>query len=154
MTTLITAEEIAGALSVNLTDDQHAKLDVLIKLAEEEITLAFARRGRSFQSELAASAWLELAARRAIREMVAAAVIIGPNAGVRSVSSTTGPQSDSITYADVDSVSFGGVALTDKLLELLGLAGVKPRGRFPRPTRWPEEVHHARNTRGGWPPGP
>ena len=139
MTTLITAEEIAGALPIDLTEEQRAKLDAQIELAEEEIALAFARRGRSFQNELAASEWLEMAARRAVREMVSAAVIIGPNAGVRSVSSTTGPQSDSITYADVDAVSFGGVALTDKLLELLGLAGVRPRGRFPRPARWPEE---------------
>lgn len=154
MTTLITAQEIAGALPIDLTEDQHAKLGVLIELAEEEITLAFARRGRNFQNEVAGSEWLELAARRAVREMVAAAVIVGPNAGVRSVSSTTGPQSDSITYANVDSVSFGGVALTDKLLELLGLAGVKPRGRFPRPARWPEEVHHARNTHRGWQAGP
>ena len=83
-----------------------------------------------------------MAARRAIREMVAAAVIIGPNAGVRSVSSTTGPQSDSITYADVGAVSFGGVSLTDQLLELLGLLGGRPRGNFPRPLRWPEEVVH------------
>lgn len=149
MTTLITAEEIAGALPVDLTEEQRAKLDAQIELAEEEIALAFARRGRSFQNELAASEWLEMAARRAVREMVSAAVIIGPNAGVRSVSSTTGPQSDSITYADVGAVSFGGVALTDKLLELLGLAGVRPRGRFPRPSRWPEEgVHRGRNTDG------
>lgn len=147
MTTLITAEEIAGALPVDLTEEQRAKLDAQIELAEEEIALAFARRGRSFQNELAASEWLEMAARRAVREMVSAAVIIGPNAGVRSVSSTTGPQSDSITYADVGAVSFGGVVLTDKLLELLGLAGVRPRGRFPRPARWPEEgVHRGRNT--------
>lgn len=139
MTTLITAEEIAGALPIDLTEDQRAKLDAQIELAEEEIALAFARRGRSFQNELAASEWLEMAARRAVREMVSAAVIIGPNAGVRSVSSTTGPQSDSITYADVDAVSFGGVVLTDKLLELLGLVGVRPRGRFPRPACWPEE---------------
>lgn len=151
MTTLITAEEIAGALPVDLTEEQRAKLDAQIELAEEEIALAFARRGRSFQNELAASEWLEMAARRAVREMVSAAVIIGPNAGVRSVSSTTGPQSDSITYADVGAVSFGGVVLTDKLLELLGLAGVRPRGRFPRPVCWPEEgVHRGRNTDGCW----
>lgn len=151
MTTLITAEEIAGALPIDLTEEQRAKLDAQIELAEEEIALAFARRGRSFQNELAASEWLEMAARRAVREMVSAAVIIGPNAGVRSVSSTTGPQSDSITYADVDAVSFGGVALTDKLLELLGLVGVRPCGRFPRPVRWPEvEVSRGRNIDGCW----
>lgn len=143
MATLITADEIAGALPVDLTGEQHAKLAGLIDLAEEEITLAFARRGRNFQHELAASEWLELAARRAIREMVGAAVIIGPNAGVKRVSSTTGPQSDSIEWHDPSVVSFGGVALTDKLLELLGLMGARPRGRFPRPVRWPErEVRH------------
>lgn len=154
MATLVTVEEIAAALPTGLEEDQRERVETLLTLAEEEITLAFARRGRSFQNEVAGSEWLELAARRAIREMVAAAVIVGPNAGVRSVSSTTGPQSDSITYADVDAVSFGGVALTDKLLELLGLAGVKPRGRFPRPARWPEEVHHARNPHRGWQAGP
>lgn len=149
MGTLITADEIAGVLPIDLDPSQLAKVDTLIGLAEEEITLAFARRGRSFQNELAASEWLEMAARRAIREMVSAAVIIGPNVGVRSVSSTTGPQSDSITYADVGAASFGGVALTDALLSMLGLSGGGPRGRFPRPARWPEEgVHRGRNIDG------
>ncbi|MHC2848846.1 Gp19/Gp15/Gp42-like protein [Corynebacterium mucifaciens] len=151
MATLVTVDEIAAVLPTGLEPGQEERVGALIELAEEEIALAFARRGRSFQNELAASEWLEMAARRAVREMVSAAVIIGPNAGVRSVSSTTGPQSDSITYADVDAVSFGGVVLTDKLLELLGLAGVRPRGRFPRPARWPEEgVHRGRNTDGCW----
>ena len=149
MPELITLDEIAAVLPYGLEDDQHDRVQRLIDLAEEEIELAFARRGRDFSAELATTPWLETAARRAIREMVSAAVVIGPNAGVRSVSSTTGPQSDSITYADVDAVSFGGVALTDKLLELLGLAGVRPRGRFPRPARWPEEgVRRGRDTDG------
>lgn len=149
MPELITLDEIAAVLPNGLEDDQHDRVQRLIDLAEEEIELAFARRGRDFSAELATTPWLETAARRAIREMVAAAVVIGPNAGVRSVSSTTGPQSDSITYAHVDAVSFGGVALTDKLLELLGLLGVRPRGNFPCPPRWPEEgVRRARNTNG------
>lgn len=139
MSTLITASEIAAALPVELTVEQQDKLDALIGLAEDEITLAFARRGRSFQAELVGSEWLELAARRAIREMVGAAVIIGPNAGVKRASSTTGPQSDSIEWHDPSVVSFGGVSLTDELLALLGIAAVRPRGKFPRPLRWPEE---------------
>lgn len=151
MATLVTVDEIAAVLPTDLEPGQEERVEALIELAEEEIELAFARRDRDFRAELATTSWLELVARRAVREMVSAAVIIGPNAGVRSVSSTTGPQSDSITYADVDAVSFGGVALTDKLLELLGLVGVRPRGRFPRPARWPEEeVRRGRNIDGCW----
>lgn len=139
MDTLITADEIAGALPVALDPAQMAKVDTLIGLAEEEIELAFARRGRDFRSELVTVPWLELAARRAVREMVGAAVVIGPNVGVKRASSTTGPQSDSVEWHDPKAVSFGGVSLTDDLLALLGLSVGGPRGRFPRPPRWPEE---------------
>lgn len=139
MDTLITADEIAGALSVTLDPAQMAKVETLIGLAEEEIELAFARRGRDFRAELATTSWLGLAARRAVREMVGAAIIIGPNVGVKRASSTTGPQSDSVEWHDPKAVSFGGVSLTDDLLALLGLSGGGPRGRFPRPLRWPEE---------------
>jgi len=136
---LITADEIAGVLPIDLDPAQLAKVDTLIGLAEEEIELAFARRGRDFRAELATTDWLGLAARRAVREMVGAAIIIGPNVGVKRASSTTGPQSDSVEWHDPKAVSFGGVSLTDDLLELLGLSGGGPRGRFPRPVRWPEE---------------
>ena len=135
---LVTVDEIAAVLPTGLEPAQEDRVENLIGLAEEEIELAFARRGRDFRAELVTVPWLESAARRAVREMVSAAVVIGPNAGVRSVSSTTGQESDSITYADVDSVSFGGVRLTDALLELLGLVGVRARGSFPCPPRWPE----------------
>lgn len=143
MEPLITADEIAGVLPVALDPAQMAKVDTLIGLAEEEIELAFARRGRDFRAELVSVPWLELAARRAVREMVGAAIIIGPNVGVKRASSTTGPQSDSVEWHDPKAVSFGGVSLTDDLLALLGLSGGGPRGRFPRPLRWPEEgVRH------------
>lgn len=139
MEPLITADEIAGVLPVALDPAQMAKVKTLIGLAEEEIELAFARRSRDFHAELATTSWLETAARRAVREMVGAAIIIGPNVGVKRASSTTGPQSDSVEWHDPKAVSFGGVSLTDDLLDLLGLLGVRPRGRFPRPLRWPEE---------------
>lgn len=139
MEKLITADEIAGALPVDLTPGQMSKVDTLIGLAEEEIELAFARRGREFRAELATTDWLGLAARRAVREMVGAAIIIGPNVGVKRASSTTGPQSDSVEWHDPKAVPFGGVSLTDDLLALLGLSVGGPRGRFPRPLRWPEE---------------
>ncbi|PLW01162.1 hypothetical protein BRL54_11530, partial [Corynebacterium ulcerans] len=76
-------------------------------------------------------------ARFVVIEMVAAAAIVGGNVGQRSATSTTGPQSDSVTWADVGSVSWAGVLLTDVQRERLGLTG-GPRGCFPDPLRWPE----------------
>ncbi|MGV0327308.1 Gp19/Gp15/Gp42 family protein [Corynebacterium confusum] len=129
---------VAGRLPRDLTEPEKTRLGLLIDDAVELIDVAFARVGRDFSAELESVPWLEPAARRAVLEMVSAAVMVGGNAGVRSLSSTTGPQSDSITYADVESVSWGGVRLTDELLRLLGLLGERPRGRFPSPRRWPE----------------
>ena len=100
--------------------------------------MAFLRAGRDFYAELETVPWLEAAARRVVLEMVSAATLVGTNTGMRSISSTTGPQSDSVTFSDVDSVSWGGVRLTDELLKLLGLWSRGARGRFPRPRRWPE----------------
>ena len=136
---LVTVDEIAAVLPTGLSGDQVERVETLLILAEEEIDLAFARRGRDFRSELLTTPWLETAARRVVREMVSAAVVVGPNAGIKRASSTTGPQSDSVEWHDPRAVSFGGVHLTDELLDMLGLIGVRPRGRFPRPLRWPEE---------------
>lgn len=132
------AEYVAARLPRELSPVEMQRLDVLIEDAVELIELAFMRAGRDFQSEMETSPWLESAARRAVLEMVSAATLVGSHAGVRSLSSTTGPQSDSVTFSDVDSVSWGGVRLTDELLKLLGLWHRGARGRFPRPRRWPE----------------
>lgn len=140
---LVTVDEIAAVLPTGIAPDQEGRAQALVDLAEEEIELAFARRGRDFRAELVTVPWLESAARRAVREMVSAAVVVGPNAGVKRASSTTGPQSDSVEWHDPKAVSFGGVSLTEDLLELLGLLGVRPRGSFPCPPSWPErEVRH------------
>lgn len=134
----IDVEYVADRLPRELTDVEKQRLEVLIDDSVELIQLAFLRAGRDFDSELATSPWLESAARRAVLEMVSAATLVGSHTGVRSLSSTTGPQSDSVTYSDVDSVSWGGVRLTDELLKLLGLWQRGARGRFPLPRRWPE----------------
>lgn len=134
----IDAGFVASRLPRQLSTDEKDRLEVLIQDAVELIDVAFAKAGRSFAAELDSVPWLAPAARRAVLEMVSASVLVGGNAGVRSVSSTTGPQSDSITFSDVDSVSWGGVRLTDDLLRLLGLLGERPRGRFPAPRQWPE----------------
>lgn len=134
----IDVEYVAARLPRELSTAEMKRLEVLIDDAVELINMEFARAGRDFDSELATSPWLESAARRAVLEMVSAATLVGSHTGVRSLSSTTGPQSDSVTYSDVDSVSWGGVRLTDELLKLLGLWQRGARGRFPLPRRWPE----------------
>lgn len=121
-----------------LTPEEDARLVLLAADALSMIRVAFMKQGRDFDAELRSVPWLELEAQRVVRHMVNAAVLVGGNVGVRSVSSTTGQESDSITYADVDAASWGGVRLTEDLLALLGLGRRGARGSFPEPLRWPE----------------
>ena len=140
--TLVTVEDVVARLDPRPGEETHPRIEILIEDAERKIRTAFLKAGRDFDAALIAVPWLRDEAEDVIREMVSAAIIIGPNAGVRSVSSATGSESDSITYADVDSVSFGGIRLTDAQREALGLSsGGLPRGRFPRARRWPEVIH-------------
>ncbi|MGX1598591.1 Gp19/Gp15/Gp42 family protein [Dietzia maris] len=136
----VTAKDIGDRLRLTFDAQDKARVDLLIADAAELVGDEFARAGRDLEREVAAAPWLGNAVRRAIREMVAAAITVGGNAGMRSVSSTTGPQADAVTYTDsaLLSVSFGGVRLTDGQKADLGLAGVVPRFRFPRVSRWPE----------------
>ena len=118
----ISAEYVAERLPQSLTGEEMKRLGVFIEDAIDLIEVEFMRCGRDFDQELES-----------------AAILVGPNAGVRSVSSTTGQESDSITYADVDSVSFGGVRLTDAQRAQLGLCMPGgARGHFPPPRCWPE----------------
>lgn len=136
---LVSFDEVNARLDVPVEDAARTRVELLIEDAEQQIRTAFLKCGRDFDRELDAISWLRPEAQRIIREMVSAAIVVGPNAGVRSISSTTGPQTDSITYANVDSVSFGGVRLTDQQRLDLGLCFPGgARGRFPRPVRWPE----------------
>lgn len=136
---LVTIDDVVTRLDPQPPPETHQRIHLLISDAERKIHTAFLKASRDFDTELISVPWLRPEAEDVIREMVAAAVIIGPNAGVRSASSTTGPQSDSIIYADVDSVSFSGVKLTEAQKQQLGLPGEGlPRGSFPPPGRWPE----------------
>lgn len=131
---------------VMMGEDELKRVDLLIEDAVQLINTEFMMQGRDFSKELETKPWLEFRAERVVREMVTAAIVIGGNAGVRTVSSTTGSQSDSITYADgIDYVSFGGVRLTDQQKEELGLLiGARPRSNFPAPFDFPE-VYRERN---------
>lgn len=132
--------EIASRFPRPLTAEETDRIKVLILDAVSLIEVAFAKAGRDFKAELGTVAWLDAAARVVVREMVSAAIAVGANAGIRSASSTTGPQADSVTWADgIDFVSFGGVKLTDSQKLALGLVvGSVPRGSFPPPIRYPE----------------
>lgn len=111
----------------------------LLDEAEAIIRAEFSRAGRSFDSELA-SEWFSFTAKRIIKEMVTSALLIGVSRGMRSASSSSGPNSDSVTWADVESVALGGLVLTDKHRSELGLSGGGPRFTFPPPGAWPEVV--------------
>ncbi|PRQ10629.1 hypothetical protein C1Y63_10570 [Corynebacterium sp. 13CS0277] len=123
-----------------LFDEERPRVETLIKDAEARVRVAFSRRGRDLDRELETRAgdWLKPTVEWVLIDMVAAAVLVGMNAGVRAVSSTTGPQSDSLTYADVGAVSFGGVRLTNEHLRELGLVAGLPVFCAPPPMRWPE----------------
>lgn len=140
----VTFTDIADRLPIPVTEEQKRFIEVRITDALDLIREAFMRRGRDFERELDAVSWLPLAAKRIVIEMVAAAVTVGPHVGARSLSSTTGPQSDAVTYTDAGQlVRFSGVGLTDEMLFDLGLVPRGPRGRFPSPLQWPE-VHARR----------
>lgn len=128
-----------------LEADERPRAEALLEQAVEKIRTAFLRAGRDFDAELVRVPWLPSTAKSVVLEMVGGAVLTGSNVGVRSVSSTTGPVADSITWATVDGAGFGGVLLTDAQRMELGLpVGGVPRGRFPTPKAWPE-VRTCRN---------
>lgn len=133
-----------------LDDEELARLEHLIGDALEALAVEFDDAGRDLAAELSVDADTRLRpllvkVQWAVREMVSAAVLIGPNTGMRTVSSSTGAQSDSATFTDVESVSWAGIKVTDRIRQRLGLSvGVRPLGRFPRPLRWPEVVHRVR----------
>lgn len=138
MATLVTVDDVVARLDTLPDPASYERIGLLITDAEELVRDAFDREGRSFEQESIVS-WVGNAARRVIREMVSAAIIIGPNAGVRSATSTTGQESDSLTYDRTDMVSFSGVRLTDEQRRELGLSvSARAQGRFPDALIWPE----------------
>lgn len=137
----VTAQDVGDRLKLQFTGEDLVQVNLLLADAIELVSDEFARVGRDLELEADAVPWLGNAVRRVVREMVSAAITVGGNAGVRSTSSTTGPQADSVTYTDsaLLAVSFGGVRLTDAQRDDLGLSSsATPRFRFPRSSRWPE----------------
>ena len=137
----IKVSEIEARLPRPLAADEKPRMEALITDALEYLEVEFQRCGRTLADALERTPWLEAVVRRVVRDMVSAAVLVGPNVGMRSASSTTGPQSDSITFADVDSVGWGGVRLTPAQRLDLGLCMPGgARGKFAPPAYWPERI--------------
>ena len=151
----ITTNDVAGILPRTLTDDETTRMGNLIERAVELIDMEFGRRGRDLEAEIAAKPWLATAVKQAVLVMVSKAVLIGEDIGRASVSSTTGPQSDSISYSQGIGIQWGGVGIDDEILALLGLlAGGMPMGRggqvIPFGQRRRDHHHGAEFAEGRW----
>ena len=151
----ITTDEVAGILPRALTDDETTRMGKLIERAVELIVMEFGRRGRDLEAEIAANTWIATAVKQAVLVMVSKAVLIGEDIGRASVSSTTGPQSDSISYSQGIGIQWGGVGIDDEILALLGLlAGGMPMGRggqvIPFGQRRRDRRHGAEFAEGRW----
>jgi len=144
---LVTFDDLASRLPRPLEGGEEQRARVLLGDAEDLIRGEFAREGRDLDVEVEQS-WFATTVRRVIRQMVAAAILVGANAGIRSVSSTTGPTSDQIVFADVGAVAWSEVCLTAAQRAELGLAtrGV-PSVSAPPVAGWPEVSADVRDGR-------
>lgn len=126
----VSVDDIANVFPRPLMDDEKRHAENLLAQALELIEMEFARRRIDLSHALVDSPWLQVAIKQAARIMVARAVLIGENVGQSAASSTTGPQSDSITFSQGIGIHWGGVGMDSEILDLLGLgASGMPRGR-------------------------
>ncbi|WP_276652463.1 Gp19/Gp15/Gp42 family protein [Corynebacterium vitaeruminis] len=117
----ITVDDIAGIFPRPLEPDEITRAHNLIQAALDLIEEAFLRAGRDFYREVETSRLLQLTVKRVIVAMISEAVLVGENVGRASASSTTGQESDSITYSQGVGIHWGGVYLSPEWLRDLGL---------------------------------
>lgn len=119
---IIDVNDIAGIFPRPLEDDEKNRASSLISASLDLIEEEFLRRGRDFYKALDSSRLLQLTAKRIITEMISAAIHVGDNVGHAAASSTTGPQSDSVTFSAGVGIHWGGVYMTSEWLRQLGLS--------------------------------
>ena len=145
----ITVKDLAGIFPRSLENEERTRAENLIQAALDLIEEAFLRAGRDFYKEVENSRLLRLTVKRIVLAMVSEAVLVGEHVGRASASSTTGPQSDSITFSQGVGIHWGGVHLTDEWLRALGLGTGSGLGFvFPELKRYAEPVAY-RNSRFG-----
>lgn len=122
-------DDITGIFPRELLPDEKERATKLIERSLELIELEFMRAGRDLESELYARRDVQIAVRQAVTEMVSRAVLIGVNVGHASVTSTTGSESDSVTFSQGIGIHWGSVGMDAAIRKLLGLmTAVLPRG--------------------------
>lgn len=138
---VVSVEDVAGIFPRELTDDEITRVGNLIDVALELVDEEFLRRRRDFYSEVEDSRLLQLTVKRVVREMVSEAVHVGQDVGRASVSSTTGPQSDSVTWSQGVGIHWGGVFMSARWLSDLGLVKGGSLYRFPPAKTYGDSPH-------------
>lgn len=138
----ITLDDITGIFPRQLDADETTRAKNLITAAEELLEEEFLRAGRDYREELLTDRLLQLSAKRVIRGMVSEAIHIGDNVGRASASSTTGPQSDSVTWSQGVGIHWGSVYMTEEWRLALGLLGGSSYISSPSPKRYEVPIAH------------
>ena len=129
MDEFITLEDVMGIFPRELLPEEEARAEKLIERALDLIELEFIRAGRDLRMELISRRDVQIAVLQAVTEMVSRAVLIGEHAGRASVTSTTGSESDSVTFSQGIGIQWGSVGIDNAIRKLLGLmTAVLPRG--------------------------
>lgn len=145
----ITVEDISAVFPRSLEPDEEHRAEGLIQAALDLIEEAFLRHGRDFHQEATDSRLMQLTVKRVVREMISEAIHVGENVGRQSASSTTGPQSDSVTWSQGVGIHWGGVYLTPQWLRDLGLMSQSPAGHsFPKAKRYADPAAYRYGGRG------
>lgn len=122
-------EQVEALFPRPLEPDETTRAEALVQRAFDLIDLEFMRHGRSLDTELLVRRDVKISVGQAITEMVSRAILVGESEGRASVTSTTGQESDSITWSQGIGIRWGGVGLDDSIRQLLGLVtGGLPRG--------------------------
>lgn len=129
MDEFITLEDVMGIFPRELLPEEEDRTLKLIERALDLIELEFIRAGRDLRMEMISRRDVQIAVLQAVTEMVSRAVLIGENAGRASVTSTTGSESDSVTFSQGIGIQWGSVGIDNAIRKLLGLmTAVLPRG--------------------------
>lgn len=122
-------EQVEALFPRPLEPDETTRAEALVQRAFDLIDLEFMRHGRNLDTELLVRRDVKISVGQAITEMVSRAILVGESEGRASVTSTTGQESDSITWSQGIGIRWGGVGLDDSIRQLLGLVtGGLPRG--------------------------
>lgn len=141
---MITVEEILTRLPEGTEIDSVERIQLRIDDAVEVLEIELEEVGRDLHRDVELVPGFSRRVKIVLREMVTSMVMASGRRGIKSVSSSTGPTSDTTVYVDGETTGWATAFLTDELRAFLGLGKQGARGRFPAPVKWPERSHYAR----------